>query len=168
MESATSALRKDPKESSFEMLEEGPASPVGGTGLMVASSPLSLLGDSTPSTTEFRRNLATFDFSVAANESRPRQEAAQVRAVGPSEVKGTVLTAEEDSVLCELELPAGPYRIRLSGALFPEGTKYGSPITLRLIEDEGIRKPQIELREPQADRQYEERMAALVAALERE
>lgn len=75
--------------------------------------------------------------NIAAVTTVPQQE----------QVSATVLSVDEVSVLCEVELQAGHIHVRLAKTLFPAATYYGMPITIAFAEGaSGIRRPTISLR----------------------
>jgi hypothetical protein len=65
-----------------------------------------------------------------------------------SSVNGVILQANEITVKCELDLGGKHIDVQLPRNLFPEAITYGQPIILEMIEEHGIRRPRISLRQP--------------------
>ena len=80
-----------------------------------------------------------------------------------SQVSGVVLQVDEMSVKCELYLGASNVEVQLPRALFPEKISYGLPISLEMVEDNGIRQPQITVRK--ADTKKLKELKAEIAAI---
>jgi hypothetical protein len=74
-----------------------------------------------------------------------------VRNVAPAllrkQVDGVVITYDEASVKCELNIGERVVSVQLPRALFPEKIQYGLPISLEMSEEGGFRKPKISTRQ---------------------
>lgn len=82
-----------------------------------------------------------------------------------SKVSGAVLQADEMSVKCELYLNASHVEVQLPRILFPEKISYGLPISLKMVEDDGIRQPRITVRKADTEK-FKELKAEIAAILE--
>lgn len=75
-----------------------------------------------------------------------------------NQVAGVVISYDEASVRCELNISERVVTVQLPRTLFPENIRYGFPISLEMIEEGGFRKPKI------SPRQIEKSGAAAIAA----
>lgn len=71
-------------------------------------------------------------------------------------VDGCVLHLDPASVLAELIAGDDTVKIRLPRALFPDGVVFGQPFRLRLETGNGMRRPVVQLRQPDLARLREE------------
>jgi hypothetical protein len=62
-------------------------------------------------------------------------------------VEGVVSSYDDVSVQCDLRLEDNKVTIQLPRPLFPESIRYGLPIRLEMIDDNGIRRPSVTIRE---------------------
>jgi hypothetical protein len=62
-------------------------------------------------------------------------------------IQGVVCSYDEISVQCTMRIEATEATIVLPRSLFPGHIRYGLPISLEMIEHNGIRRPSISLRE---------------------
>lgn len=83
----------------------------------------------------------SFRFSTAESPTTPVEKALN------KFVNGVVSSYDETSVQCDLRLADTKVAIQLPRALFPEHIRYGLPIRLEMIDDNGIRRPSITIRE---------------------
>lgn len=70
--------------------------------------------------------------------------------VAPAQAKnyvtGVIVSYDEISVKCEMNVDEKVVSIQLPRSLFPEVIHYGLPINLKVIEEDGFRRPVITLR----------------------
>lgn len=66
-------------------------------------------------------------------------------------VDGVVIRFDDASVECELTVASGPLALQLPRALFPAELRCGLPISLQMVEENGVRKPFIIVREIHAE-----------------
>lgn len=76
---------------------------------------------------------------------RQTPKIAQVPNLKP-DVDGVVAQYDEVSVACLLQLGGKEVRVQLPRSLFPEEIRYGTPVSIRMVEEGGIRRPQVTAR----------------------
>lgn len=74
------------------------------------------------------------------------QQAEPAKAVENS-VDGIVIRFDDVSVRCELKVGNSQVPVLLPRALFPTELRCGLPISLEMLEESGVRKPSISIRE---------------------
>lgn len=82
-------------------------------------------------------------------------------------VDGVVDIYDEVSVQCRLRVGSSTVTIQLPRPLFPQAIRHGLPVSLEMIDDQGIRKPRISVREiqPHDVAGIAEEFDAIIAAL---
>lgn len=97
--------------------------------------------------------------AATANEIRSAGNPQQNASVS-SKVPGTVLSIDESVVESEVEFQGKVIRVQLQRSIFPTAIKYGTAFFLELVEEDGVRKPKILPRTPDAQRHESLRAAA--------
>lgn len=89
------------------------------------------------------RPVAALVFGAGAESARP-DASSRVTATGAA--IGSVVSFDDESVICEVSSGAGPMRVALPRCHFPEDVRFGLPIEISVETVQGIRRPVVRLR----------------------
>lgn len=89
-----------------------------------------------------------FEISTAKIIKFPTEKVSEIVAPKKTKnfVEGVVVSYDEGSVRCNLDVSGKITSIQLPRSLFPENIRYGMPINLEMINESGFRKPLITIR----------------------
>jgi hypothetical protein len=106
---------------------------------------------------------ATRSLKIVANENPVVAEGKSLK----KSVDGVVGKYDEVSVTCDLRLGEKTVHIQLPRALFPDELRYGLPVSVQMMDDGGVRRPAVSIREvdPQATTAVAAEFDALIEKL---